>query len=299
MGGTVGRLNAISTIGSFFGTVLISYLLIPLLPNSTTMFATAAALMALAVVYLAVWGRKARVMAGAAAVVVAGLAAGVLGLRGEGLRSPIFEELYRGNSSFGLLQVLQVRGSPERLFLSDYLPQNTYDSTQGRSTSMFTYMLEGLARAYAPRLDDVLCIGMGVGIVPRDLARDGVRVDVVEINPAVAGIAERYFDLDPGEFDLTIGDGRWFVNQCRKRYDAVILDAFLGDSTPSHLMSREAFTAIGEGAETRWRAGHQHIRRFRGPKGLLWRIAFPHPRERLRGCEGPWGARRRLPEYLI
>jgi SAM-dependent methyltransferase len=68
----------------------------------------------------------------------------------------------------------------------------------------------------------------------------------VEINPAVAGLAERYFDLDPGEFDLTIGDGRWFVNQCRKRYDAVILDAFLGDSTPSHLMSREAFTAIGK-----------------------------------------------------
>lgn len=246
VGGTVGRLNAISTIGSFLGTVLISYLLIPLLPNSTTMFATAAVLMALAVVYLAVWGRKVRVMAGAAAVVVAGLAAGVLGLRGEGLRSPIFEELYRGNSNFGLLQVLQVRDTPERLFLSDYLPQNTYDSSQGRSTSMFTYMLEGLARAYAPRLDEVLCIGMGIGIVPRDLARDGARVDVVEINPAVAGLAERYFDLDPAEFDLTIGDGRWFVNQCSKRYDAVILDAFLGDSTPSHLMSSEAFAAIGK-----------------------------------------------------
>jgi spermidine synthase len=90
----------------------------------------------------------------------------------------------------------------------------------------------------------VLCIGMGIGIVPRELARDGVRVDVVEINPAVVGLARKYFDLDPGEFELSIGDGRWFVNQSRERYDAVILDAFLGDSTPSHLMSREAFTAI-------------------------------------------------------
>ena len=244
VGGTVGRLNAISTIGSFLGTVLISYLLIPLLPNSITMYATAALLMALAVVYLALWGRKIRTVAGAAAVVVAGLAAGAWGLRAEGLRSPVFDELSRVNSSFGLLQVLQLKGQPERYFLSDYLTQNTYDSLQGKSTSMFTYMLEGLARAYTPRLEKALCIGMGIGIVPRQLARDGVRVDVVEINPAVVGLAQKYFDLDPGEFELSIGDGRWFVNQSRKRYDAVILDAFLGDSTPSHLMSREAFTAI-------------------------------------------------------
>ena len=109
---------------------------------------------------------------------------------------------------------------------------------------MFTWMLEGLARSYAPRLDDVLCIGMGVGIVPRDLARAGSRVDVVEINPAVVPVARRFFDLDPEAFDLTIGDGRWFVNQASARYDAVLLDAFVGDGAPSHLMSREAFAAI-------------------------------------------------------
>ena len=62
---------------------------------------------------------------------------------------------------------------------------------------MFNWMLEGPRLAYAPRLDDVLCIGMGVGIVPRDLARKGVRVDVVEINPAVVPVARRFFDLDP------------------------------------------------------------------------------------------------------
>jgi predicted membrane-bound spermidine synthase len=244
VGGTVGRLNAVSTIGSFLGTVAISYLLIPLLPNSVTMFATAGVLALLAIVYLVAWGRRARAIVGAAVVVAAGLTAGILGLRAEGLRNPGFEELYRGNSNFGLLQVLQARGAPERYYLNDYLPQNTYDVVQGRSTSMFTYMLEGLARAYAPRLDRVLCIGMGVGIVPRDLARAGVKVDVVEINPGVVPLARKYFDLDTREFALSIGDGRVFVDRSRERYDAVILDAFLGDSTPAHLMSREAFAAI-------------------------------------------------------
>jgi SAM-dependent methyltransferase len=139
---------------------------------------------------------------------------------------------------------VQPTGSRIRYYLTDYLPQNVYDTVSGTSSAMFTWMLEGLASAYAPRLDDVLCIGMGVGIVPRDLARKGVRVDVVEINPAVVPVARRFFDLDPSAFDLTIGDGRWLANTSARRYDAVLLDAFVGDSVPSHLMSREAFEAI-------------------------------------------------------
>jgi hypothetical protein len=71
-----------------------------------------------------------------------------------------------------------------------------------------------------------------------------VPVDVVEINPAVVPVAEKYFDLDRKALNIFIGDGRYFINQSTKRYDAVILDAFLGDSSPSHLMTREAFSGI-------------------------------------------------------
>src|SRR5438128_8222482 len=45
VGGNVGRLTSISTLGSFAGTLLIGYLMIPFLPNSVTMYATALALM--------------------------------------------------------------------------------------------------------------------------------------------------------------------------------------------------------------------------------------------------------------
>src|SRR5262245_42954072 len=47
VGGNVGRLTALSTLGSFAGTILIGYVLIPLLPNSTTMYVTALVLMLL------------------------------------------------------------------------------------------------------------------------------------------------------------------------------------------------------------------------------------------------------------
>src|SRR3989449_501013 len=48
VGGNVGRLTSISTLGSLVGTMLIGYFLIPLFPNSITMYATALCLMLVA-----------------------------------------------------------------------------------------------------------------------------------------------------------------------------------------------------------------------------------------------------------
>jgi len=85
---------------------------------------------------------------------------------------------------------------------------------------------------------------LGMGMVPMDFAQKGATVDVVEINPAVLPVARRYFDFHPEKCRLTFDDGRHYLNRCRKKYDVVVLDAFLGDSSPSHLLTREAFTAI-------------------------------------------------------
>ena len=247
VGGNVGRLTAVGTLGSFVGTVLIGYVLVPFLPNSTTMVITASILILLAGVYFAKWGGKSRVKA---VVVTAGLClllGGILALTPKrALARDQGRELFSGNSNFGRLQVIEYAQGTERrmIFQNDYLVQNTYDPAAKRSVSMFTAMLHGLGRAYTARTDDVLCIGLGVGIVPMAFAGAGARVDVVEINPAVVPVAQRFFDFEPDRMNVVIDDGRHFVNDCAKRYDAIILDAFLGDSSPTHLMSREAFAAM-------------------------------------------------------
>jgi spermidine synthase len=154
------------------------------------------------------------------------------------------QEVARRNSNFGLMQVLENFDGSRRFYLNDYLTQNTYDPEAKQSVSLFTYGLHGLAGVYTAQIKDVLCIGMGVGIVPMQFAHEGAQVDVVEINGAVVELARAHFDLQPEKLNLTIGDGRQFVNAATKQYDAVILDAFLGDSSPSHLMTREAFAAM-------------------------------------------------------
>ena len=250
VGSNIGRLTAISTLGSFMGTVLIGYVLIPYLPNSITMYITAGLLFVLVAVYFAIWGFD-RVIT---AVMTLGILFGSLLCYGGVVQEsqPRFgkvEELYRGNSNFGLLQVVQgfrTKGDQpgyrlDRFYMNDYLIQNTFDPESGKSASVFTYMLHLLPKAYTPEIHDVLCIGLGVGIAPMHFANDGAKVDVIEINPAVLHVATNWFNCDPTKLNINIGDGRQFINACTKSYDVVVLDAFLGDSSPIHLMSQEAF----------------------------------------------------------
>jgi spermidine synthase len=242
IGSQVGRLSAISTLGSVIGTLLIGYVLIPFFPNSVTMYVTASVLCLPCLLYYFLWARKSPAIA---VICALALVVGFIGVRHD--LQPRWEkvkELYRGNSNFGMLQVVQLKNSPRRFYLNDFLVQNTYDSIAHKSTSLFTYMLRYLAQGYTTNLHNVLCIGMGVGIVPGQLARDGVQVDVIEINPAVIPVARDFFNFEPEKCRITIADGRYVINSTRSTYDAVVLDAFLGDSSPGHLMTREAFANI-------------------------------------------------------
>ncbi|MCC7373966.1 MAG: fused MFS/spermidine synthase [Verrucomicrobiales bacterium] len=245
VGRAVGRLSFLGTIGSVLGVLLTSYVLVPYCRNSVAMLGTAGALVLLSAFYFAVWGLGERgggsVVAGAAAVAVFGFVA----LRREGESTMNHHvEVARANSHFGSMQVLEARDGRRRYYLNDFLVQNTYDPVDRRSLSMFTYALFHLADGYTPALRKALCIGLGVGIVPRTLAAHGASVDVVEINPAVVPLAKRWFDFDPSAVNLLIDDARHFVRVSTNRYDTIVLDAFLGDSSPSHLMTREAFSEI-------------------------------------------------------
>jgi len=244
VGKQAGRLSAISTFGSVLGTVMIGYFLIPFFPNSVTMLCTSGVLAVLAVVYAIVWGRGNRVRSALGMVLLAGGAAAYLVLLPEDRTMPGYSEIERANSNFGMLQVVKQDDQPYYFLLNDLLRQNGYDSEHHQSVHSFTYLLNLLSHAYTPKISNALFIGMGVGIVPMQFAREGIITDVVEINPAMVPMAERYFDFDRKKVNLTIDDGRHFLNRAPRQYDTIILDAFVGDSSPSHLMTREAFAAM-------------------------------------------------------
>src|SRR5208337_2493551 len=111
--------------GSLAGTVLISYLLIPLLPNSLTMYFTALALTLICAGYFLLCRRKWP----AALVLLLALGPALGGKSYLGLTHhyTYVTELFRGNSHFGLIQVIDRPDGGCRFYLNDSLTQNTYD----------------------------------------------------------------------------------------------------------------------------------------------------------------------------
>ncbi|TXH72073.1 MAG: hypothetical protein E6Q88_06965 [Lysobacteraceae bacterium] len=96
-----------------------------------------------------------------------------------------------------------------------------------------------------PEARRVLIIGLGGGVIPMAMRRidPTLRIDVVELDPAVLGVAKRYFNFreDP-RLRVAIGDGRVYVRrQARKgmRYDLIVIDAYERVYVPEHMVTRE------------------------------------------------------------
>lgn len=92
-----------------------------------------------------------------------------------------------------------------------------------------------------PDARQLLAIGGGGFAFPKLVAAEhpGVRTDVVEIDPAVVRIARRWFYLDDavalaragsGDLQVICDDGRRFLEREPGPYDAVVLDAFVGET---------------------------------------------------------------------
>src|SRR5690349_21786145 len=104
-------------------------------------------------------------------------------------------------------------------------------------------MLGALYVNSAPQ--SVLIVGLGGGTLPRALRQllPNVKIDVVEIDPAVVRVAHRYFDFASSDKTRVIEtDGRVYVKRALRagqHYDLIMLDAFDHEYIPEHLLTKE------------------------------------------------------------
>lgn len=92
---------------------------------------------------------------------------------------------------------------------------------------------------------NILIVGLGGATMQRALHKilPETTIDSVEIDPAVARVAEQYFGYKQGPRQrLFIEDGRAFIERAHRegrQYDMVMLDAFDVDYIPPHLLTRQ------------------------------------------------------------
>lgn len=110
----------------------------------------------------------------------------------------------------------------------------------------YTRMLMG-SLLLVPDPETILVIGLGGGVLPTAFAEllPDARIDVVEIDPVVVAVAERFFAFQATDrVRLFVSDARVFTRRARareRRYDLVVLDAFGSEYIPEHLMTVEYF----------------------------------------------------------
>jgi spermidine synthase len=76
------------------------------------------------------------------------------------------------------------------------------------------------------------------------LARTGVEVHAVDIDPLAPRIAEVHFGFEPARVATLVRDARTHVSGCAGAYDVIVIDLFHGDGTPQHLVTREFFADV-------------------------------------------------------
>jgi spermidine synthase len=103
---------------------------------------------------------------------------------------------------------------------------------------------------FHPKPLNTLLIGGGAYSVPKYFQRvyPSIKMDVVEIDPALTEIAENEFEFHPNQTTVPIHeDGRIFLNKNKKKYDVIMGDAYRSlFSIPFHLVTEEALGKMKE-----------------------------------------------------
>jgi len=93
----------------------------------------------------------------------------------------------------------------------------------------------------------ILLIGLGGASMQKflhDLLPE-TALETVEIDPEVVRIARKFFGFKPDDNQVVhVGDGRAFIENSKKRYDIIFLDAYGPDSIPYSLATQEFLEAV-------------------------------------------------------
>jgi spermidine synthase len=101
--------------------------------------------------------------------------------------------------------------------------------------------------AYVENPGRVLIVGLGGGTIPSFLRKHypDLTIDIVDIDPDVVDVAKRFFGfVEDARMRAHVADGRKFIEETKRPYDIIFLDAFGCDNVPFHLTTREFLAAV-------------------------------------------------------
>lgn len=258
-----GRIYAIATIGSLTGTFLGGFLLLPILGSSQLLFILAAILFLLVLVVGEIDIKKDLIFV-IIFVILSGTffyffnywnkEQGVAVISGSNNAIVSYDTQYgrvciynteNGNESYRTLLVGKGHES------ATYINEDKYNDLVYEYTKYYDLMFES-----SKDIKNTLMIGGAGYSYPKYYISNysDKSMDVVEIDEDITKIAKEYFYLDKlikdynldnnNRLGLIAEDGRTYLNKNNKKYDAILNDAFAGESPAATLTTIEAAQKI-------------------------------------------------------
>ncbi len=246
-GKTVGRLYALSTVGSILGTFLAGFFLIPFVGSEKTLYLIGATLVGLSILL----APFALTRLSIAVLVTFVLAVVVNEAKFYILRQT--NDLHDIDTEYSRVQVFKTTDpktkKPMRAIATDpYFIQSAMFLDSDELVLEYADYYH-LLRHFKPDFENTLLIGGAGYTFPNEYLKKypTAKIDVVEIDPQMTEIAKKFFRLyENPRLNIIHRDGRVFLNQSEAdKYDAVLMDAF-GSlfSVPFQLTTLEAVRNI-------------------------------------------------------
>ncbi|MEP7214098.1 MAG: fused MFS/spermidine synthase [Acidobacteriota bacterium] len=227
-GRTVGRLYALSTVGSIVGTFAAGFFLLPIVGSVRTLYIITAALIGLSVL-LAPFAFT-RLNFGILTLFVLSIAAN------EFSSNMLFRSsaLHDIDTEYSRVQVFETtdpkNGRRFQAMATDpYFVQSAMYLDSDELVFRYNHFYH-LLRYFRPDFQHTLMIGGAGYTFPREYLRTypNATIDVAEIDPKMTEIARRFYRLkDDPRLKIFHEDGRTFLNKTAGgKYDVILMDAF-------------------------------------------------------------------------
>lgn len=240
MGTLSGEVFFYSTLGSIFGTLITGFYLIPHYGVSSIVLGVGAGLVLLGGLGL-ICQRK---MNGGVMLLLLGCTAcATLFLFSAESDANV---LYQRDGIYERVTIYsgEQEGKPARFLRQDFSESGGAYVGSSEHVAAYTKYYE-LYKLFTPELKRVLVIGGGAYTIPRALIEKlpDVEVDVLEIEPGLHDLAQRYFELPASpRIHNIVEDGRRYLADTDKRYDMIFSDVYFSlYSIPVHFTTREFF----------------------------------------------------------
>jgi predicted membrane-bound spermidine synthase len=242
-GRAAGTVYAISTVGGILMTLLVGFYLIPRLGLRVSALGVAAGLCLLPVAYFVRRRRWTAALLVVLPVIVAVTSGwGQARIKNAGR----FQILHISDGLLGQLAVLEtVRPDTQetvRVLLINNVSQNLVHVPSFRSKWRYVHRI-ALYSSLQPAGSRVLVCGLGGGNLINEFDRLGFRIDAVEIDPRMEGLAREWFGMR-GDARVFVDDARHFIKARSERYSIVVFDMASGDVQPVNVYTVEAFREL-------------------------------------------------------